>query len=493
MDEDNDRQNLYDEFESEVVRHGNQEAYFDENDLIEIFDYASDLDNNIVKMEVLIYGAVHYPRSEALATRRAWFYSSFGDFETATEINRRVNKGGVLNRVLDLRVSLPANSPEVEPRLEQIVADTDDFGDEEIIQLVDFCMETGREEWLTERKQLIQSKCSYPQTFLYEFADRAEEAENYALAADLFEELTMLEPFTLDFWQRLATVQINMDLYEAALQSADYALAIDPKAMMAARIKGAALYRLDRDMATVAELYTRILESNEAEDSDASTLAAALVELNRQPEAIEMLKKYIPAHYNPRLALNILLVLDRPSAAPLVESLIRETVMSESSAMDWAKEHVEREQYMAAATILLTYHRLHGLLLGYEFTFEVCYYAGLYDEIIYMFEHEIYSKLIDSPIPSISFPYIMSLVRTGNREKALATANEALSKSRDFLRKYTGSHESWRNTVKYTPVTTNAIITGHMTILGNIIKALGSTDRLEADDFDPMLSLNGDI
>ncbi|MDE5650739.1 MAG: hypothetical protein K2I35_07000, partial [Duncaniella sp.] len=75
MDEDNDRQNLYDEFESEVVRHGNQEAYFDENDLIEIFDYASDLDNNIVKMEVLIYGAVHYPRSEALATRRAWFYS----------------------------------------------------------------------------------------------------------------------------------------------------------------------------------------------------------------------------------------------------------------------------------------------------------------------------------------------------------------------------------------------------------------------------------
>lgn len=53
MDENNDdRQDLYDEFESEVVKHGNQEAFFDESDLVEIFDYASDLDNNIVWDEI---------------------------------------------------------------------------------------------------------------------------------------------------------------------------------------------------------------------------------------------------------------------------------------------------------------------------------------------------------------------------------------------------------------------------------------------------------
>ncbi len=79
MDEPNDRRDLYEEFESEVVRRGNTEAFFDENDLVEIFDYASDYDNYIVKMEVLLYGAIHYPKSEALATRRAWLYYSFGD------------------------------------------------------------------------------------------------------------------------------------------------------------------------------------------------------------------------------------------------------------------------------------------------------------------------------------------------------------------------------------------------------------------------------
>ena len=36
------RQGLYNEFESEIVKAGNTEAYFDETDLIEIFDYASD-------------------------------------------------------------------------------------------------------------------------------------------------------------------------------------------------------------------------------------------------------------------------------------------------------------------------------------------------------------------------------------------------------------------------------------------------------------------
>lgn len=84
MDEPNDRRDLYEEFESEVVRRGNTEAFFDENDLVEIFDYASDYDNYIVKMEVLLYGAIHYPKSEALATRRAWLYYSFGDVEATS-------------------------------------------------------------------------------------------------------------------------------------------------------------------------------------------------------------------------------------------------------------------------------------------------------------------------------------------------------------------------------------------------------------------------
>ncbi|MDE6684789.1 MAG: hypothetical protein K2J94_06370 [Duncaniella sp.] len=62
---DDSRQGLYNEFESEIVKAGNPEAYFDEADLIEIFDYASDMDNYIVKMEVLLYGCLLFTSDAA--------------------------------------------------------------------------------------------------------------------------------------------------------------------------------------------------------------------------------------------------------------------------------------------------------------------------------------------------------------------------------------------------------------------------------------------
>ncbi|WP_186321793.1 hypothetical protein, partial [Bacillus pumilus] len=108
------------------------------------------------------------------ATRRAWLYYSFGDVEATSELNRRVGTGGVLNRLLDLRASnanLELGDEEVISALEKILDDTDDFDDEGIIQFTDYAMELRLESWLMQNKDRIQSKCSYPQTFLYEFAD----------------------------------------------------------------------------------------------------------------------------------------------------------------------------------------------------------------------------------------------------------------------------------------------------------------------------------
>lgn len=204
MEERNDRRDLYEEFESEVVKRGNTEAFFDENDLVEIYDYASDFNNYIVKMEVLLYGAVHYPKSEALATRRAWMYYSLGDNEATEELNKRVTNKGILNRLLSIRARYSDNDLdglqeiEVCNELDEILDAADDFEDEEIIQLVDLSQDLGL-DWAYDKKDKIVAKCSYPQTFLYELADRLEEVEAYEPASQLFEELTMLEPFTIDF------------------------------------------------------------------------------------------------------------------------------------------------------------------------------------------------------------------------------------------------------------------------------------------------------
>lgn len=488
MDEENDdRQDLYNEFESEVVKHGNQEAFFDENDLIEIYDYASDLDNSIVKMEVLIYGAVHYPKSEALATRRAWFYSSLGDFETATEINKRVNNGGVLNEMLDIRVSLPYDSPEFYQRINSLINSTDEFDDESAIQLVDLCMEFGEDEWLLENKSRIQAKCSFPQTFIYELADRMEEEGELEKAAELFEELTMLEPFNLDFWQRLAVVQINKEDFESSLSSADYALAINPASIVATRIKGASLYRLNRDMDTVVELFTKVVNSPEVEDSDVATLAAALVAVNRQKGAIDLLKDYIPKHDNSRTALNVLMVLDLEAAIPFVKKEMESAIKTEEDAFQWAKEQVEHEQYYAASVIMLTYYNNNELFFGFDFTFEVCYSAERYHEIVDLYENSASQTLKDASIASVTFPYVMSLIRIDNRPKALAEAKKALENALKIRDLQTRGEKQFRPDIHYRMATYRCIETGYIVNLENIIKALESPEIIPADDFDPLL------
>jgi len=488
MDESNERRDLYEEFETEVVKNGNTEAFFDENDLVEIFDYASDYDNYIVKMEVLLYGAVHYPKSEALATRRAWLYYSFGDVEATSDLNNRVGSGGVLNRLLDLRArnaGLAMSREKLEETFMDIISGTDNFEDEEIIQLTDYAMEVGLSEWLAKNKQLIQSKCSYPQTFLYEFADRAEESEDLATAAVLFEELTMLEPFTLDFWLRLATVQLNRDDYENALSSAEYALAIDPDSMIGLRIKGAALYRLERCHETVVEIYTRIVASSEAEETDVSTLAAALMECGRRNEAAGMLIQYLDAHPDSRLAIDVLLVIDRENAEPYVRKAISSGFLSEKDAVEWARGHVVHGQFSSAALICLTYNELKGIENEIPFMMEVSYFGLRFNDIIRIYREK---GIASDPLPahpSVSFPYIMSLVRTGRRAEALDEAGRILSSVRTFRKRHSGTELS--SHFRMTPAMTGAMIIGYIETLRNIVRALKAPDTIPADDFDPMI------
>lgn len=487
MDERNERRDLYEEFESEVVKRGNTEAFFDENDLIEIFDYASDYDNYIVKMEVLLYGAIHYPKSEALATRRAWLYYSFGDVETTKELNGRVTQEGILNKLLDLRAKnadLSMQPEEIIAELEKILDSTDDFEDEEIIQFTDYAMEMRLEQWLSDNKARIQSKCSYPQTFLYEFADRSEENEDLATAASLFEELTMLEPFTLDFWLRLATVQINREDYESALSSSEYALAIDPDSVMGMRIKGAALYRLERGPEAVAEIYSKVIASTEAEDSDVSTLAAALIECNRNAEAIDMLTSYLESHIHSRLAIDVLLVLDRSKAEPYLRNIIAEGFITEKDAIEWARGHVVHGQFASAALVCLTYDRIKGISTDIPFFIEVCYFALNFNEVIRIY-HEKAEASTWPFLPAVAFPYLISLIRTGQRQLALDEAQDILKTIRAYRRRHNNTQLA--PLYRLTPAATGAMVIGFIETIKNIIHALKSANEIPADDFDPMI------
>lgn len=486
---DDSRQGLYNEFESEIVKAGNPEAYFDETDLIEIFDYASDMDNYIVKMEVLLYGARHYPASEALATRRAWFYSSFGEMEAAADVNSRVSNGGLLNRLLSLRAEGATDTPQTRARLEEMIDLAADLGDEDVIQLVDYCAECGMLDWVEANRKRIEAKCSYTPTFIYEYADRAEDLGDLSTAHRLFEELTMMEPFTTDFWLRLAAVQIAEGDFEEALASAEYALAVDSGCLEALRLKGRAMYRLDRNKNDVARIFRTVLDHPDANDSDASAYAATLIELGRTDEAVHLLEETILRHPMAQMPIDLLMNVDFQRAEPYILNVADKAAFTRDTVIAWAKEHIANGRTDIAARLALLFRKYFICTTDLGFLTELLYIAKMYRETVEAVDDS-YSDLseIVRPEPGIVFPYLMSLVRLGDGQRALELSRRHLADIDSYLQvPHTLDDLRGIMIVPYaSPSATACMHIGYAALLRSIINALSAPAPMPPDEFDPM-------
>lgn len=485
MEGNSDRRDLYEEFESEVVKRGNIEAFFDEDDLVEIFDYASDYDNYIVKMEVLLYGARHYPKSEALATRRAWLYYSFGETEAGVELNRRLNKNGVLNRLLDLKSRNLNGSLSVKQKIEalnEILDSTVDFEDEEIIQFTDYAIEEGLSDWLWDKKNLIISKCSYPQTFLYEFASQIEDTDSSERASSLYEELTMMEPFNIDFWLCLATAQLANNNSEGAYSSADYALAIDPHSVKAKRIKAASLFGSEDKKAEVIELYNDILKEDQYSDSDVAALGMALVQSERVNEAKSLIKKYLLSHPDSRPAVDILMLIDQTEAEPYVRAMMDSESFTEEDAINWAKDHFMLRHNKTPGFLLLLYHEIKGVEENLPFLVDAAYYAERYEDIVRLDKE---NDLMDTywQSPAVTLCCIMAYARIGLKQ-------EGLDKTRSLIEKIKSLRHAFSNfdfvpIFQMPPATSGVLVSGYLVTLSSLESFLKS-DNSDPDSYDPI-------
>lgn len=484
---DDSRQGLYNEFESEIVKAGNPEAYFDETDLIEIFDYASDMDNYIVKMEVLLYGARHYPSSEALATRRAWFYSSFGEMEAAADVNNRVSNGGLLNRLLTLRAEGATDSPETRARLDEMIDASTDLGDEDVIQLVDYCAENSMLDWVEENRKRVEAKCSYTPTFIYEYADRAEDLCDLPTAQQLFEELTMMEPFTIDFWVRLAGVQIAQGNFDEALASADYALAVDDTYIEALRLKGRAMYRLGMDKEEVSKVFRTVLDHPEANDSDASAYAATLIELGRTDEAVRLLEETITRYPMSQMPIDLLMNVDFHRASSYIMKVAESASFTRDTVIAWAKEHIGNGRPDVAAELVTLFRDKFVSSPDLGFITELWYGCKMYSETVEIVEESLGEITnLRRPEPAVALPYFMSLIRIGETTRALDLARRHLADMDALMQAPHAFHGIGLLNPGDSPSATACLDIGYTALLRSIINAVSAPSPMPPDAFDPM-------
>lgn len=438
---DNDeRRQLMDRFLLETRDHP-ESAFFSEEEVVEIFDYANDFDNDFVRCEALLYGATHYPASDELRVRRGFQYFYQGvDVRLIRQVLVQVDPANVLGRILTVRLDEDTTPENIAPKLTALLATVAELNDEEVIQLIDLAADAQATDWIIEKKGEILKRCSYLPTPLYEMGDVLHEAGRFTEAAALFDELVELEPFNTDFWCRLTESAAAASDYDRALEAADYALAIAPDDRTSRLLKARVLFAMEKGAEEIVTLLDPFvfdpLDSDYPEVLPLQIYVSALASIEgdkpvRACRALERANDILPGDSS------IIFGLIMTGSDSLRDRVMRylnadESLDSEGVITLTEKIMDQGEQMKGlAADVAEAYFSVRPTDPLAERMFCLLYYDGRYADVVRIFREFVDAYSDDKPQPGapvvnpvVRAAYIMSRLRTAKGEEERAKAIE---------------------------------------------------------------------
>jgi tetratricopeptide (TPR) repeat protein len=227
MQQPDKREELLQQFRESLSRPVS-ERFFDEDELVTIFDFAGDLEDDYIRCEILMLGARLYPDSEALLERRAIYYEDFEGDESVKFLSDNDGRQGAMWQILRLRRMAPLDPSEKEKVLDYLLDQFDTFNDEEVVQLVKTIEEHYLSKWLIINFDKLLSKVSYQPILYFEAATYFDRIGLFDEEVKMLDKLVELEPFSDAYWTMLASAQLNVANYQAANQAIEYSLALNP-------------------------------------------------------------------------------------------------------------------------------------------------------------------------------------------------------------------------------------------------------------------------
>lgn len=426
---DNRRNELCSRFRQSLQNGSTGSEYFDEDDLIEVFDYAGDLNDDYLRFEALLCGARFYPDSVPLKERRALLYSSIGEDVSQKYLQDNASQHGALWDISRMRNASPMGNDAVKG-LERLLADYSEFDDEEVIQLVDLASTVGQTDWLLDRLDSLKAHVSYMPTLLFEIAVVLEMDGRYGDAIKLLDELTELEPYNEEYWFMLAQ-EYDLDGNPAgALQALDLALAIlpDDKAM---RFYHARLLSRDDSGRDEAIISLERLVTDFPEDHDICRFLAALyIERSNDSNseksramAGEVLSNCFSLNRGNRKLASDLLAVDAAPAQEIIAIVDKEQPPSDVNEwIAWADELEELGAYDKAIDILLYCENKIGKTdAGINEALIIDYFMNQdFEAVCRRFETQTIGRSIATPDEAalIFVAYAISLAKTGRKAEA---------------------------------------------------------------------------
>jgi tetratricopeptide (TPR) repeat protein len=415
------RENLYKKFR-EAASTGEIPSNFDENDLIDIYDNANDNYDEAVQLQVIFAAVRYFPDSDELMQRRAYFLlEDLSMSDTALSIAENRHEDSALWELLVLRVKRPSGQ-EAADAMSAILNRYDDYDDETIIQLVTTFSELGLLDWLKDHKDVVQQRCRFKDTFLYELAQEAEEQGDCKYAAKLLTELTDMEPFNSTYWHMLSQEYINIGDYDNALSSIEYAVAISPDSAPILTTKAQILFDLNKNGQEAYRIVRDIVAHDKEYTPALFTLAAMYAIDGNEEGAASIVEEYLAEHPSEGEAIGHLLKLgDSLRNLRVLREYLHNSGKSQEEWTAWARTYYDQGLWQPTSDILLTWLYSKGVSGDWNMLIESLYRQKRIGEITQLYRE--YLLKIDDPMSvNISFTTFMMLIFAMLRAGQIGTA-----------------------------------------------------------------------
>lgn len=423
-DEQRRREKLYDKFRAGVLLGNAPGDYVDVDDLIDIYDYANDCNDEYVQLMAIIYAMNHYPDDEYMLQRRAYFLTqNLGMADAAPGLMQGHVHESALWDMLSLLNRRP-DASEAAAEMDRIVRHFSDFDDETLIEMVNTCCELDIFPWLCDNRALVQKRSQYPDTLLYEMAQEASDRGDHHLSAMLLDELTAMEPFNVGYWQMLSQEWVLCDDFENALSAIDYALALDGKSMPLRLARAQILFDMRRDRPDCIATVEKLVERKPDYQEGVNSLTAMYAIEGQRDKARDTLAAYLKRNATDRTALSQGFML--ADSAFNLENLARYynavRMDDDEDVRTWAETERKNGDVVASADILWAYGQHSGRYPAIGLLIDSLYVDKRYKQVLVVFnDHS--AEFTGKEM----FLVGLSLLRLGSPDQAMQVFDALLS------------------------------------------------------------------
>ena len=433
------QENIYDIYEQfkKDVHNRVPDMYYDEEDIVMVYDLAGDNGDTYIQLKALQLGYKLFPESEDLLLRAGFSLVSRVDVKPLQDfLNDNKDKQGFIWDILRLRASFYANENLGDGDLDALLAENSFNDDEELIQFMNLIEETDEIVWLKKNYRKILAASRYKDTAYNELA-RVFDGRDHELAVKMLEGLTSEDPFNADGWLKLAELYENSDRTDEARTALDYAKALRSGHLYTDYLDACLLLQDDPSSKRASDMLEHVIRENPEMITAKCQLSDAYVAQGRKDMAILLWEEELRRHPRDRFTVQQLMELgatDFESAIrAFLESDMPDNFDPEFILGEYVEQLLKQGRGKDAVTVMRIYDEVKGLYdVAHQFV-KILYSENVLEELCEFMEKERPEGCPELRMDPISLVmYAAALLRLGRYDAAADTARDYLAKTDSF-------------------------------------------------------------